>query len=291
MDIKAIVMGLVFALIWSSAFTSARIIVLQAPPLTISALRFLIAGLLCMGIAYLMGQRIRFDRKNWGAVAIFGICQNALYLGLFFMAMQQIEASLASIIASAVPLIVGLVSALQGERVGWLGWTGLCTGFAGVALIMGARLSGGVDLLGILLCLIGVTALAIATLAVRSTSSKGNVLMVVGVQMMIGSAALAFPALLLEEHSFVWTGSLVGAFAYTVIMPGIVATMIWFMLVERIGATRASTFHFLNPFFGVLIAALILNETLSRTDVIGVVIVMAGILAVQSSRAVARPPR
>ena len=86
MDIKAIVMGLVFALIWSSAFTSARIIVLQAPPLTISALRFLLAGLLCMGIAYLMGQRIRLDRRNWGAVAIFGICQYALYLGLFFMA-------------------------------------------------------------------------------------------------------------------------------------------------------------------------------------------------------------
>ncbi|WP_069298716.1 DMT family transporter [Neptunicoccus sediminis] len=288
MDIKAIVMGFVFALIWSSAFTSARIIVLQAPPLTISALRFLLAGLLCMGIAYLMGQRIRPDRRNWGAVAIFGICQNALYLGLFFMAMQRIEASLASIIASAVPLIVGLVSALQGERVGWLGWAGLCTGFAGVALIMGARLSGGVDLVGILLCLIGVTALAIATLAVRATSSKGNVLMVVGVQMMIGSAALAVPALLLEVQSFTWTGSLAGAFAYTVIMPGIVATIIWFLLVERIGATRASTFHFLNPFFGVLIAAVILNETLSRTDVIGVVIVMAGILAVQSSRAGAR---
>lgn len=288
MDIKAIVMGLVFALIWSSAFTSARIIVLQAPPLTISALRFLLAGLLCMGIAYLLGQRIRLDRRNWGAVAIFGICQNALYLGLFFMAMQRIEASLASIIASAVPLIVGLVSALQGERVGWLGWAGLCTGFAGVALIMGARLSGGVDLVGILLCLIGVTALAIATLAVRATSAKGNVLMVVGVQMMIGSAALAVPALLLEEHSFVWTGSLAGAFAYTVVMPGIVATIIWFLLVERIGATRASTFHFLNPFFGVLIAAVVLNETLSRTDVIGVVIVMAGILAVQSSRAGAR---
>ena len=289
MDIKAIVMGLVFALIWSSAFTSARIIVLQAPALTISALRFLLAGLLCMGIAYLMGQRIRLDRRNWGAVAIFGICQNALYLGLFFMAMQRIEASLASIIASAVPLIVGLVSALQGERVGWLGWAGLFTGFAGVALIMGARLSGGVDLFGILLCLIGVTALAIATLAVRATSSKGNVLMVVGLQMMIGSVALAVPALLLGEQSFVWTGSLAAAFAYTVVMPGIVATIIWFLLVERIGATRASTFHFLNPFFGVLIAALILNESLSRTDIIGVAIVMAGILAVQSSRAGARP--
>ena len=58
----------------------------------------------------------------------------------------------------------------------------------------------------------------------------------------------------------------------------------WFLLVERIGATRASTFHFLNPFFGVAIAAAILGEQLTRTDVIGVLIVMAGIFAVQVSR-------
>jgi len=285
MDIRAILMGLAFALIWSSAFTSARIIVLQAPPLTISSLRFAVAGVIAITIAYLLGQRIRLDRKNWRAVITFGICQNALYLGLFFMAMTRIEASLASIIASAMPLIVGLASALFfEERLGKLGWIGLIAGFAGVALIMGARLAGGIDLTGIILCLIGVTALAIAALTVRATSSKGNVLMVVGLQMLIGSVALLIPALIFETPSFTWTGSLLAAFSYTVLIPGIVATIIWFLLVERIGATRASTFHFLNPFFGVAIAAVILGEELTLTDVVGVLIVMAGIFAVQISR-------
>ncbi|WGI21712.1 DMT family transporter [Amylibacter sp. IMCC11727] len=285
MDIRAIFMGLTFALIWSSAFTSARIIVLQAPPLTISSLRFAVAGIIAITIAYLLGQRIRLDRKNWRAVIVFGICQNALYLGLFFMAMTRIEASLASIIASAMPLIVGLASALfLGERLGTLGWIGLIAGFAGVALIMGARLSDGIDVIGIVLCIVGVTALAVAALTVRATSSKGNVLMVVGIQMLVGSIALLIPALLFETPSFTWTGSLFAAFSYTVLMPGIVATIIWFLLVERIGATRASTFHFLNPFFGVAIAAVILGEQLTRTDIIGVVIVMAGIFAVQISR-------
>jgi drug/metabolite transporter (DMT)-like permease len=285
MDIRAILMGLTFALIWSSAFTSARIIVLQAPPLTISSLRFAVAGIIAITIAYLLGQRIRLDRKNWRAVIIFGICQNALYLGLFFMAMTRIEASLASIIASAMPLIVGLASALfLGERLGRLGWIGLIAGFTGVAIIMGARMSDGIDLYGIILCVIGVSALAAAALTVRATSSKGNVLMVVGLQMLVGSLALLIPALLLETPTFTWTGSLFAAFSYTVLMPGIVATIIWFLLVERIGATRASTFHFLNPFFGVAIAAMILGEQLTRTDVLGVLIVMAGIFAVQISR-------
>ncbi|MAD94040.1 MAG: EamA family transporter [Rhodobacteraceae bacterium] len=285
MDIRAILMGLTFALIWSSAFTSARIIVLQAPPLTISSLRFAAAGIIAITIAYALGQRIQLDRKKWRAIIIFGICQNALYLGLFFMAMQRIEASLASIIASAMPLIVGLASALfLGERLGKIGWIGLVVGFIGVALIMGARMSNGIDVVGIIFCIIGVTALAIAALTVHATSSKGNVFMVVGIQMLIGSLALFIPAILFEVPHFTWTGSLLAAFSYTILMPGIFATIIWFLLVDRIGATRASTFHFLNPFFGVAIAAVVLDEKLTYTDIIGVLIVMAGIFAVQVSR-------
>jgi drug/metabolite transporter (DMT)-like permease len=61
-------------------------------------------------------------------------------------------------------------------------------------------------------------------------------------------------------------------------------TLIWFFLVRRIGPVKAATFHFLNPFFGVLVAALILSEPLSMRDGIGVTIIMAGILLVQLSR-------
>jgi drug/metabolite transporter (DMT)-like permease len=56
------------------------------------------------------------------------------------------------------------------------------------------------------------------------------------------------------------------------------------MLVNRIGAVRAATFHFLNPFLGVAIAALVLGEALRPLDVIGVAVIAAGILAVQVSR-------
>jgi len=108
--------------------------------------------------------------------------------------------------------------------------------------------------------------------------------MVVGLQMLVGSAALLVPALILEEQVINWSFSLTAALSYTIIVPGLMATVIWFLLVERIGATRASTYHFLNPFLGVGIAAVILGETLTLQDIIGVVVVMAGIFAVQFSR-------
>ena len=62
------------------------------------------------------------------------------------------------------------------------------------------------------------------------------------------------------------------------------ATWIWFALVARIGAVKAATFHFLNPFFGVAVAAVFLGESLSMRDIIGVAIITVGILAVQMSR-------
>jgi len=90
---------------------------------------------------------------------------------------------------------------------------------------------------------------------------------------------------LIETPDITWSRRLVLAFAYTTLVPGLIATLVWFMLVDRIGSLRASTFHFLNPFLGVAIAALLLGESLGWVDVIGVVIITAGILAVQLSKA------
>ncbi len=285
MDIRAILMGLAFAAMWSSAFTSARIIVADAPPLMALALRFAISGALAVVIARAMGQTWHLTRNQWKATIIFGICQNALYLGLNFVAMQRIEASLAAIIASSMPLLVGVAGWLfAGQRISVLGVIGLIAGFCGVVIIMSARLSAGADLYGVALCILGVISLTVATLSLRNASSGGNFMMVVGLQMLIGSAVLWPAGLWLETADVTISAKLVLAFLYTTLVPGLAATLVWFWLVNRIGAVKAATFHFLNPFLGVAIAAVILSEKLGSTDILGVIIITFGILAVQISR-------
>ncbi|MHC0052137.1 DMT family transporter [Actibacterium sp. D379-3] len=285
MDFRALGMGLAFAFMWSSAFTSARMIVADAPPLTALALRFLISGLLGVAIARAMGQSWRLTRPQIRATVIFGVCQNALYLGLNFVAMQTVEASLAAVIASIMPLLVAALGwIIFGDRMRPLGVAGLVTGFVGVAIIMASRIGGGVDMYGLTLCLLGMLALTLATLSVRGASSGGNVLMIVGLQMLVGSAVLAAPAVVLESWQVSWSWRLIGAFAYTTLVPGLAATFTWFLLVRRIGAARAATFHFLNPFLGVATAAVLLGERMGPMDIVGVVVIMTGILAVQLSK-------
>lgn len=285
MDIRAILMGLAFAAMWSSAFTSARIIVAAAPPLSALALRFLISGLLAIGIAWLMGQSWRLTRAQWRATVVFGICQNALYLGLNFIAMQTIEASLAAIIASTMPLLVALAGRLfLGETLRPLALVGLIAGICGVGIIMGARFDGSLDLVGVALCVGGVIALTVATLSLRGATSGGNFMMVVGLQMLVGSVVLWVPALAMETVQIDWSAKLIAAFAYTTLVPGLAATFVWFLLVDRIGAVRAATFHFLNPFLGVAIAAALLGEALRPLDLLGVAVIAGGILAVQLAK-------
>ncbi|MGR3551868.1 DMT family transporter [Pseudooceanicola sp.] len=291
MDLRAIGLGLAFALMWSSAFTSARMIVLDAPPITALAVRFLFSGLLGIFIARAFGQTWKLSRVQWRSTFIFGVCQNALYLGFFFYAMQTIEASLAAIIAAAMPLFVGLAGwVFLGDRLRPLAILGLLMGIGGVVLIMGSRLTGGADYVGILACIVGTLALTVATLAVRGASGGGNLLMIVGLQMLVGSAVLSVVALAFESWEVNWTTELVLAFTYATIVPGFLATLTWFVLVNQIGAIRAATFHFLNPFFGVIIAAIVLGEAVSLLDLVGAAIIAFGILAVQLSKQEPKAP-
>lgn len=285
MDIRSLLLGTAFAAMWSSAFATARVIVAHAPPLAALSVRFLISGLIAILIARALGQTWRLAPQQARAVILFGLCQNALYLGLNFVAMRTVEASLAAIIAASMPLIAaGIAWVVFRERVAKLGLVGLVLGFVGVGLIMGTRLSGGADPLGVALCILGAVALAVATLTIRGASAGGNLLMVVGLQMLVGAAVLGVVSAFTETLFIRWSPAFVAAFAYQIIVPGLTATLIWFALVGRIGSTRAATFHFLNPFFGVAIAAVLLGEVIHPLDLLGVAIAMAGILAVQISR-------
>lgn len=277
-----LVMGIAFALIWSSAFSVAKILVAHIPPFTVSAARFAVAAAIAATLALALGQKLPRSRAAWRAIIVLGLCQNTLYLGLFFTAMTRIPAGLAAIVASAMPLVVASLAPLTiGERVGPVKASGLAIGFAGVVWIMATRIAGGIDLFGIGLALAGVMALTIATLTVKSGNFGTGLLMVVACQMMVGALGCLPLALIFEDVTAIDINpEIVVAFIYQVAMPGIVATLIWFWLVKTVTAASASAFHFLNPIFGVAIAWMLLGEPLSLRDTFGVALVAIGILVV-----------
>ena len=105
-------MGLMFIVIWYSAFTSAKILVSNSPPLLVLGIRFLFTGAIGILINKCFFYNIKLNQNDWKFIILFGICQNTLYLGLNFLAMDEIDAYLAVIVASLLPIFVAIISFL-----------------------------------------------------------------------------------------------------------------------------------------------------------------------------------
>jgi drug/metabolite transporter (DMT)-like permease len=289
-----LVMGVGFALIWSSAFSVGKVLVEALPPFGVSAARFATSALLAGGLALALGQRPPRGRAAWRAIVVLGLCQNAVYLGFFFNAMTMIPAGLAAILASTMPLVVATLAALfLGERLTATRALGLGLGFGGVVWIMAARLAGGIEPAGVAIALCGVMGLAVATLTVKRGGFGAGLLMVVACQMAVGAAGCAVLAAVFEPLALpaptVLSPAILAAFAFQVLVPGIGATLLWFALVGRVSAAGASSFHFLNPAFGVGFAWALLGEPVGARDAAGVALVALGILIVNRARAGAGP--
>ena len=285
-DFSSILMGVCFSIIWSSAFTSARILMMNAPPFMVLSARFLISGFLGIIIAIILGQKIDLTKREWFAIFSIGVCQNSLYLGLNFVALQWIGANMAVIIASLLPLVVAAFSwVILGEKLSIIGTVGIVLGISGVLVIMIDKTVDQSKFVGIFLCSLALLALVVATILIGNAfRNNKNLMIIISLQMLVGCIVL-LPFTIIFEKWFVNLSALfIIAFSYQILMSGLLGTLIWFLLVKRIGATKAAAFHFLNPFFGVLIAAAILAEPLSFRDCIGVVIIMVGILVVQIKR-------
>ena len=286
MGLKSVIMGLGFVILWSSAFTSAKIIVQYSPPLLILAVRFFLTGGFGLILANIFYEKISLTNKEWYSLIAFGLCQNTIYLGCNFIAMGSIDAFLAVIIASMLPILVAIFSwVTKTEKIGFMGTVGMLFGIFGCLIILKDKVMIPSNLFGIVFCLIGATALAVATLLVKNTiSNKNQILRVVSIQMLVGGLPLIFLSIIFETWKITFSTSFIIAFFYTCFFPGLLATIVWFNLVRKEGAIRASAFHFLNPPMGVLIASLILAETIEPLEIFGIIILMIAIYLIYKSR-------
>ena len=286
MEFKHILLGVGFALIWASAFPSAKMAVQFCPPFFFLFLRFSLAGLFSILLGKCLGQNFRFDHKDLIWIAIFGLIQNGLYLGLIFLALTKIDSNISVIIASILPLTVAFFSWLIFKsKMSLLGLSGLVVGLFGVLLIMLQRVEKEYEILGITLCLLGLLATTFSTLIITKINiNKNNILIIVGLQMLAGSIFLLPLSYFFEVWDVSFSVTFLFTFLYIAAFPGIIGPVIWFYLQKEIGAVKYASFHFLVPFFGIGISYFLLGETLTFSDVIGVVVIILGLYLVNRDK-------
>jgi drug/metabolite transporter (DMT)-like permease len=277
--------GTVFSFVWSSAFIAGKIGMTATGPLTLLCFRFLLAGGLLWVLMRWFAPGVSLRQMDRGAIGLAlasGLLTNVVYLGLTYTGMKTVPAGLTAILVSTNPLMTSALASLWlKEPFGWRGALGLASGFLGVVWIMWGRAAAApADMAGIALILLGTAALAAATLINRRAVGRANLWGITLIQLFASGLALLPMAWWSEGLAFVPNAAFFGSLFYQTAIVSIGVTVMLLWLIRHGGAARASSFHLLNPAFGTLLAIGLLGETVSASELLGVVPIVAGLALV-----------
>jgi drug/metabolite transporter (DMT)-like permease len=280
-----------FCLIWSAAYSVAKLALYDCPPLMLLTARFLLAGVIMLGAAAFSTDWRRVEWRDAAVLVLLGVLNYPLYLGLNYYGMLSLPAGLSALIISANPVLTALLAAVfLDEQMTWRKVWGLLLGVGGVAFILGSRLNAGLaSPVGILFTLGALFSLVIGTILFKRLAPNGSLWLGNGMQNLAGGLAVAPFAFAFERISDVVPSMrFFLALAYSVVLVSILAYLLWFYILKVSGATAASSYHFLMPPLGIAFGWLILGERVEPVDIIGILPVALGIyLVTRPAQAVA----
>ena len=272
--------------IWSSTYLAIRIAVQDMPPLWTASMRFLSAGAVLMVIALRRGATWPRAR-DWVAMVPVGACLFVGGNGFVALAEQTVPSGGAAVVCATMPLWVGVLGVVAGERPTAREWASLVLGFAGVLVLMrGPALSGKPEHIGLVI-LSPVLWASGSLLARRTKDIGGQHAAVVGpaMQMLTGGVLLLVASAArgesLPAHAstkswlalgyLFFFGSLVGFTAYA-----------W--LLRHARPVVATSYAYVNPVLAVLIGAALYGEPLGWTTLVANAMIVAAVMLALSRR-------
>lgn len=284
---------LLLSAMWGGSFLFMRVAapVLGAVPLI--ALRVSIAAVVLCGFG-LAARRFSRPAPPWRPLAVVGVLNSALPFALFADALKHIPASLAAPLNATTPLFSAAVAAA------WLGEPftarralGLILGIAGAALLVGA---GPVAVTPLTVraaasCLVAAGCYGFAAVYTRRHLS-GVPSFDTAAYSQFAAAAALLPLVPGTWPRAALTPQVLGAVLALGVVCTALAYLLYFHLIARVGAVRATTVTYLAPAFGVIWGVLLLGETINAATVAGfALILVSAALVNRSAPAPAREPR
>ncbi|MEQ6291229.1 DMT family transporter [Vogesella sp. GCM10023246] len=270
---------LLLAALWGGSFLFMRVAVPSLGPFPLIELRLALAALVLLPILCWQGG-LALWRAHWWQIAVSGVFLSALPFCLIAWATLTLPAGVASVLNATTPLMTALwAMPLAGERLTAQRSGGLLLGLAGVTVLMLGR-GAGFDA-GTLLPVLAM----LAATACYGWSGHMTKRWLHGVPpLVITAGMLSSGSLLLlplawwqwpagEIAANVWGAVLALALASTAF-----AYLIFYRLIARLGATRASGVTYLVPVFGVLWGALLLGEAINAGMLLGAALILAGVV-------------
>ena len=289
------------ATLWGSYPVFAKVALAHFPPYVLVALRTSLASVFLAVLLFRRGFD-DFRALSWGDLRTFAVLgftgifvsTGGTYLGIAFT-----TASSAALLQAASPVMVAIGAWLYlHERLRRRQWAGVILSALGVLLVVTRgswRAIAHLELLpGDFIILLGQAGWAVYTVYGKRVLAVHSPAVATTAAYVLGSVML-LPVPFLTARFFPapdWTSATAWAVVAIQGILGAIAHVWWYEGVHRVGASRAGIFMNLQPVVGVVLAWVMLGETIEPAEIVGGLAVLAGVgLTTRVGQRAAPPPR
>jgi drug/metabolite transporter (DMT)-like permease len=274
----------VLYLVWGSSYVAMKIGVEHLSATMFAGVRFTLAGLLLAVFAALRGARLPIGAGQWKHVLTMGALTILVCNGINNWAIQWVPSNQSALLNATTAFWIAGFGTLgpRGHSLSSRAQAGLVIGFIGAALILLPR--GGFELesLGPQLAIVAAcVAWALGTLYYRSVKIATDPLMFTALQMLAGGLMLLAAGMgsgTLGKWEWSWAGT--GTLLYLTLFSSCLAYTAYAWLMMNTTPDRLATYSYVNPAVAAVLGWLILHERLSAIQILGMVVILAGVMLV-----------
>lgn len=269
------------AAIWGASFLFTRLGATEFGALPTAGMRVTIAALFLLPLLMLRGQ-VPVLRAHWKKIFFLGLLNSGIPFALYAYALLSISTGLSSLLNATVPLFGALVAWFWlKDRPHGMKIIGLLIGFVGVAMLASGKASfkpnasGLVTGWAVLACLGACLCYGLAASFTKRYLSGVPSLVVATGSQLGATLGLALPTLLF------WPATLPSATAWlALLVVGVLCTgvayVLYFRLIDKVGAAGSLTVTFLIPVFAVIYGVVFLGESVTAWMLICGAVILCG---------------
>ncbi|HEX8619177.1 MAG TPA: EamA family transporter [Thermoanaerobaculia bacterium] len=280
----------IVCVVWGTTYLGIAIALETIPPLLLTASRFVVAGLVMLGVAKLRGETIPRDARTLANLALVGFLMVGVGNLAVVWAELYVPSGIAALLVATAPFWMAIIELFRtsGERVSLQSGVGMLLGFVGVALLVTPRGSAGALSTGFLL---GALAIQVGGICWQLGSAHGKynlkhvpLMASSALQMFFGGLIVGVAGLAIgEAPRFALTPRTFGALLYLTIFGSIIAYSAYVFALAHLRTTVTSLYAYVNPVVAVFLGWLILNERLTSVSVMAMFVILVGVALVQTA--------
>lgn len=273
--------GIVFSLIWSSAFIAGKVAMQDLDSVVVLFIRFVFCSLLLAPFfrpKASSSSSLMLSPQSMAVTGLaLGVLNNVIYLGMTFYALNFITPEWVIIIVSCSPFITSGLSALMGkEKLTLRKIVGFVIGFIGVIIMTGVTGLGKEALWGLLFAFGGTFSFSLGTVIFREKGQEIP-LQTNNFWMSLAAVPLFGIWILATNISIPPIQFAAGAAIGWLVLVTLLGMALWLYLIRRYGAITAAGYHLLNPVSGLVLAFLVLGNIPHWYSILGAITTCAGL--------------